>query len=83
MKLTPDRPSWTIQASFSTNQGPFHWRNRFLRIEELKRIQTFPDDYVLVGEMKDQWRQIGNAVPVKMANILAKSIRETYFNGKE
>ena len=54
-----------------------------MRIEELKRIQTFPDDYVLVGEMKDQWRQIGNAVPVKMANILAKSIRETYFNGKE
>ena len=83
LKLTPDRPSWTIQASFSTNQGPFHWRNRFLRIEELKRIQTFPDDYVLVGEMKDQWRQIGNAVPVKMSNILAKSIRETYFNGKE
>lgn len=28
LKLTPDRPSWTIQASFSTNQGPFHWRNR-------------------------------------------------------
>lgn len=83
LKLSPDRPSWTIQASFSTNQGPFHWRNRFLRIEELKRIQTFPDDYVLVGEMKDQWRQIGNAVPVKMANILAKCIRETYFNGEE
>ena len=81
LKLTPDRPSWTIQASFSTNQGPFHWRNRFLRIEELKRIQTFPDYYNLTGDMKEQWRQIGNAVPIKMANILASKIKEVYFNG--
>lgn len=81
LKLTPERPSWTIQASFSTNQGPFHWKNRFLRIEELKRLQTFPDEYVLLGEMKDQWRQVGNAVPVKMARILAEKIKEVYFNG--
>lgn len=81
LKLSPKRPSWTIQASFSTNQGPFHWRNRFLRIEELKRLQTFPDDYVLLGEMKDQWRQVGNAVPVEMARILATEIMEVYFNG--
>ena len=83
LKLTPERPSWTIQASFSTNQGPFHWRNRFLRIEELKRIQTFPDDYKLTGEFKDQWRQVGNAVPSKMAYIMATAIKEAYFNGKK
>ena len=82
LKLTPDRPSWTIQASFSTNQGPFHWRNRFLRIEELKRIQTFPDEYVLTGDMKEQWRQVGNAVPVEMAHILAAKIKEVYFDGE-
>ncbi len=82
LKLTPDRPSWTIQASFSNNQGPFHWRNRFLRIEELKRLQTFPDEYILTGEMKEQWRQIGNAVPVKMAYILASRIKEVYFHGR-
>ena len=80
LKLSPSRPSWTIQASFSTNQGPFHWRNRFLRIEELKRIQTFPDNYILIGNMKEQWRQIGNAVPVDMAYILAKKIKEGYFS---
>jgi modification methylase sacI len=80
LKLSPSRPSWTIQASFSTNQGPFHWRNRFLRIEELKSIQTFPDNYILIGNMKEQWRQIGNAVPVDMAYILAKKIKEGYFS---
>ena len=81
LKLSPDRPSWTLQASLSNNQGPFHWRNRFLRIEEAKRIQTFPDSYELVGDFKEQWRQIGNAVPSDMAYVVAKAIKEAYFNG--
>lgn len=75
LKLSPNRPSWTIQASFSTNQGPFHWDNRFLRLEEIKRLQTFPDDYIFCGDFKEVWRQIGNAVPVKMASVLAKEIK--------
>ena len=33
LKLSPLKPSWTIQASFSNNMGPFHWKNRFLRIK--------------------------------------------------
>lgn len=74
LKLSPNRPSWTIQASFSNNQGPFHWKNRFLRIEEIKRIQTIDDDYVITGEFKDQWRQVGNAVPSKLAEIFANSL---------
>ncbi|MHA8051857.1 DNA cytosine methyltransferase [Aquirufa sp. ROCK-SH2] len=78
LKLSPDRPSWTIQASFSNNQGPFHWRNRFLRIEELKRIQTFDDDFELEGNFKEQWRQIGNAVPPKLAEIFATKIINDY-----
>lgn len=74
LKLSPDRPSWTIQASFSNNQGPFHWRNRFLRIQEIKRIQTFDDNYILKGDFKEQWRQIGNAVPPLLAEKFAKEI---------
>ncbi len=74
LKLSPDRPSWTIQASFSNNQGPFHWKNRFLRIEEIKRIQTIDDNYVISGEFKDQWRQVGNAVPSKLAFIIASEL---------
>lgn len=74
LKLSPDRPSWTIQASQSNNQGPFHWKNRFLRIEEIKRIQTLDDEYVLTGDHQDQWRQVGNAVPAKLAYVIAKQI---------
>lgn len=80
LKLSPYRPSWTIQASHSNNMGPFHWKNRFLRIGEIKRIQTFPDDFTLLGTYRDQWRQIGNAVPPQLAYVFAKEIKSQYFS---
>lgn len=80
LKLSPDRPSWTIQASHSNNMGPFHWKNRFLRIAEIKRIQSFRDDYVILGNFREQWRQVGNAVPPLLANVLAKQIKLLYFD---
>jgi len=79
LKLSPERPSWTIQASHSNNMGPFHWKNRFLRIEEIKRIQSFEDKHIFLGSYKDQWRQIGNAVPPLLAYRIAKKIKELYF----
>lgn len=74
LKLSPDMPSWTIQARRSNNMGPFHWRNRILRIEEIKRLQTFPDDFLLAGTIEQQWRQIGNAVPPLLAQLVAEAI---------
>jgi DNA (cytosine-5)-methyltransferase 1 len=79
LKLSPEKPSWTIQASFSNNMGPFHWKNRFLRISEIKRIQTFPDDYQFCGDFKTQWRQIGNAVPPLLVKKIAEAIKQQYF----
>lgn len=79
LKLSPYKPSWTIQASFSNNMGPFHWKNRFLRISEIKRIQTFDDDYEITGSYKDQWRQVGNAVPPLLAFKLAEAIKKQIF----
>jgi DNA (cytosine-5)-methyltransferase 1 len=82
LKLSPSRPSWTIQASHSNNMGPFHWNNRFLRIQEIKRIQSFEDEYYLVGNFREQWRQVGNAVPPKLAEVFAKQIKTQYLNVK-
>ncbi len=76
LKLSPDAPAWTIQARRSNNMGPFHWRNRILRIAEVKRLQTFPDNYVLAGNVEQQWRQIGNAVPPLLARRLAEAMYE-------
>ena len=76
LKLSPAKPSWTIQASFSNNMGPFHWSNRFLRISEIKRLQTFPDNYKLIGNFNDQWRQIGNAVPPLLTEKISLEIKK-------
>ncbi len=76
LKLSPHKPSWTIQASHSNNMGPFHWKNRFLRINEIKRIQTFDDSYEILGDFRTQWRQIGNAVPPLFAKIIANEIKK-------
>jgi DNA (cytosine-5)-methyltransferase 1 len=75
LKLSPDLPSWTIQARRSNNMGPLHWRNRILTIAEIKRLQTFPDSYFLAGTIENQWRQIGNAVPPLLAECLAHEVR--------
>lgn len=74
LKLSPELPSWTIQARRSNNMGPFHWRNRILRIEEIKRLQTFPDDFELAGTVEQQWRQVGNAVPPSLAAAVGRSV---------
>jgi DNA (cytosine-5)-methyltransferase 1 len=75
LKLAPDLPSWTIQARRSNNMGPFHWRNRILRISEVKRLQTFPDNWFLAGTIEQQWRQLGNAVPPLLAQHVAAAVR--------
>ncbi len=76
LKLSPDLPSWTIQARRSNNMGPLHWRNRILRIEEVKRLQSFPDEFWLAGTVEQQWRQIGNAVPPKLAEMLGNQMAQ-------
>jgi DNA (cytosine-5)-methyltransferase 1 len=74
LKLSPDLPSWTIQARRSNNMGPFHWRNRILRIDEIKRLQTFPDDWAVTGTVGQMWRQIGNAVPPRLGEAIGASL---------
>jgi DNA (cytosine-5)-methyltransferase 1 len=75
--LDLNKPSYTIPARY--------WKDgydalvkyteteiRRLTIIELKRIQTFPDDYKITGSKKDIIMQIGNAVPCKLAYHLGK-----------
>jgi len=44
-------------------------------IPEAKLIQTFPIDYIICGSLKEQYEQIGNAVPPLMSYRLAEAIR--------
>lgn len=49
---------------------------RYFTVFEAKRIQTFPDDYHILGSWTEAMRQLGNAVPVKLAKIFGTSIKE-------
>jgi DNA (cytosine-5)-methyltransferase 1 len=51
---------------------------RGLSPREAARIQTFPDDYFFRGSLNDWYYQIGNAVPVKLAKIIANTIKSFY-----
>jgi DNA (cytosine-5)-methyltransferase 1 len=76
LKLAKNRPSWTIQAQPGPAVGPFHWSNRRLSVRELCRLQTFPDDVKIFGERISAQRQVGNAVPSLLAEVVGRAIRE-------
>jgi DNA (cytosine-5)-methyltransferase 1 len=74
LKLDPEQPSPTIQAQPGPWVGPFHWQSRRLRLAEIKRLQTFPDDYEIIGSRRSAQVQIGNAVPPSLAARIAASL---------
>lgn len=75
LKLAKDRPSWTLQAQPGPAIGPFHWSNRRLSWRELCRLQTFPNDVQIRGNRVSVQRQVGNAVPSLLAEVLGCEIR--------
>ena len=75
LKLAKSRPSWTIQAQPGPAIGPFHWKNRRLSMRELCRLQTFPDDVEISGGRGSVQRQVGNAVPSLLAEVLGRETR--------
>jgi len=79
LKLAKRLPSWTIQAQPGPSVGPFHWENRRLSHRELCRLQTFPDDVLVYGTRMSVQRQIGNAVPSLLAEVLAREIKTQFL----
>ena len=75
LKLDPDSPSPTLPAQRVTYNGPFHWKNRHLRLREIARLQSFPDSFGLAEELPDARRHLGNAVPPLMAAIVLWQLR--------
>lgn len=49
---------------------------RYFTVRESARIQTFPDDFIFDGTWGEVMRQLGNAVPVKLASAVAASVCE-------
>lgn len=77
-----DEPAKTLKAGThgvpgGENMIRFHDGSvRYLTVRESARVQTFPDDYELHGAWGEAMRQLGNAVPVSLAETLARHINE-------
>lgn len=49
-------------------------KDRPLSVEEYSRIQGFPDDWKICGPINEQYKQVGNAVPIKLGEAIARTI---------
>ena len=56
---------------------------RYFTVREAARLQCFPDDYVFNGAWSETMRQLGNAVPVKLARVVADSVAAALLQAKE
>lgn len=78
-RLDRNKPSLTMVPGH--NAFPIHpWLDRSLTVREAARIQTFPDDYIFSGRRDKQCIQVGNAVPVQLANAWAKQVKGVLDN---
>ena len=69
-----DSPMTVKIKQFMILYGLADIKMRMLRIDELKKIMGFPEDYVLIGPQSDQKKFIGNAVEVNMTRVLCEAI---------
>lgn len=92
-RLDPNRPSFTVTRSGYRDFIHPH-EDRMLTVRELACLQTFPLDWEIKGVRLDsysstrkttmtQFGQVGNAVPPVLAEAVAKSIIEQWFNDEE
>lgn len=76
-RLDMDKPCLTLTTSPCQKQTEkcHPLETRPLSVREYARIQTFPDSYKFTGSIGNQYKQIGNAVPVKLAEHIADSLK--------
>ncbi|MFV0554162.1 MAG: DNA cytosine methyltransferase [Mangrovibacterium sp.] len=83
-RLSMDKPSLTLVCAPAMKQTErcHPKETRPLTIRESARIQTFPDDWTFCGAKGQQYKQIGNAVPVNLAYALGLSVVDFLNNLK-
>lgn len=79
-RLHLNKPADTITGNCGCVSAPGRFihplQNRAISVREAARLQSFPDNYRFYGNMRDKYKQVGNAVPPLMAYAVAKSIKE-------
>jgi DNA (cytosine-5)-methyltransferase 1 len=92
-RLDPEKPSPTVTRS-GYRDFIHPTEDRMLTVRELACLQTFPDDYEFTGVRLDsysskrkttmtQFGQVGNAVPPKLAEVVASAVMSQFFGGDD
>lgn len=84
-RLDPKKPSVVI-ANYRKNMLIHPFEDRGLSVREAARIQSFPDNFIFKGTLRQQQQQIGNAVPPLLAKAIFSKIVEyakNMQNGQE
>lgn len=84
-RISWDEPSLTLTCSPSQKQTErcHPEETRPFTVREYARIQSFPDDWRFCGGITDQYKQIGNAVPVEMARRIGVQLKKAILTEKE
>lgn len=68
------KPSNTINTG---HRSHFHYKwNRIPTVRESARLQSFPDDFIFFGNKSQQYRQVGNAVPPMLGQVVANQLKQ-------
>ncbi|EXJ73759.1 uncharacterized protein A1O5_03521 [Cladophialophora psammophila CBS 110553] len=84
-RIDADRPSRTIATLITPMDARFGgeiihpFQNRCVTLEETRRFQGMPSWFVLIGDIKDQYKQLGNLVPWALGTALGCSFKEAWL----
>jgi len=68
------KPSKTIDTG---HRNHFHYKwNRVPTVRENARLQSFPDDFIFLGNKTEQYKQVGNAVPPLLGEVIALELKK-------
>ena len=84
-RLPLSDPAWTVIAHIGMDGYEYIHPTecRTLSVREAARLQSFTDDFVFIGNMREQYVQIGNAVPPVLSYSIASKIRDTIIGSND